>query len=301
MVLSDLVKTFLDTENDIQKQLEQLGLEKQQHPSSNIPNQARMVNGKGSPLKTDDLLAFSSLEDERFLLSTSEIPSFELCEDGPDLTTPSSILYTNSNSLNNTIGSTTIGTSGNNSNDIEDDVVLGASRRLRFAVERVLKILTDTLDHQKNDFNELLKQKDDLMLECQEECQRSDKLAQQLMEKENIIKNLENEKKNLTEKLIDHNEIKDQYDRLKEKLEEFETERDKFIMDNKRLEIERKSFDQGLPKLHQSKLFLNLFFFPINSCMANILFVNKYFFFSFYFFLWFFSGLPKLLLIITTI
>lgn len=251
-MLSDLVKTFLDTENDIQKQLEQLGLEKQ--PNSNTPNQSRMINGKGSPLKTDDLLAFSSLEDERFLLSTGEIPSFELCEDGPDLTTPSSMLYTNTNSVSSTIGSTTIGAgNGHNSNDIEDDVVLGASRRLRFAVERVLKILTDTLDHQKNDFNELLKQKDDLILECQEECQRSDKLAQQLMEKENLIKNLENEKKNLTEKLIDHNEIKEQYDRLKEKLEEFETERDKFIMDNKRLEIERKSFDQGLPKLHQSK------------------------------------------------
>lgn len=257
VVLSDLVKTFLDTENDIQKQLETLGLE------------SKNGQGKCSPMKNghaDDSLdrGFPSLEPdqpERLLMSTtSEIATFDLlCEDGPDLTTPSELIYSNPLSCSTTIagsGSTAI-VNGTQSNDIEDDVVLGASRRLRLAVERVLKILADTLERQKQDFEELRRQKDELRMEFQEECQRSDKLTRQLMEKEQLVKTLENEKKILNDQLIDFNEMKLQQQCLRDKLEEFERERDRFVTDNKRFEMERKSFDKGLPQLHQSKSLLD--------------------------------------------
>nr|XP_046908287.1 A-kinase anchor protein 9-like isoform X3 [Dermatophagoides farinae] len=257
VVLSDLVKTFLDTENDIQKQLETLGLE------------SKNGQGKCSPMKNghaDDSLdrGFPSLEPdqpERLLMSTtSEIATFDLlCEDGPDLTTPSELIYSNPLSCSTTIagsGSTAI-VNGTQSNDIEDDVVLGASRRLRLAVERVLKILADTLERQKQDFEELRRQKDELLMEFQEECQRSDKLTRQLMEKEQLVKTLENEKKILNDQLIDFNEMKLQQQCLRDKLEEFERERDRFVTDNKRFEMERKSFDKGLPQLHQKKELLN--------------------------------------------
>ena len=72
-VLSDLVKTFLDTENDIQKQLETLGLE----------NKSLRPEDSG-------LLGFPSLDDERI----SDLTFDGLCDDGPDLT-PSSMVYSN--------------------------------------------------------------------------------------------------------------------------------------------------------------------------------------------------------------
>ena len=197
VVLSDLVKTFLDTEQDIQKQLETLGLESVKNGQFN--SSMIMKNGHCD----DSFGGFPSLnhdQSERLLMSTtnSEIVTFDLlCEDGPDLTTPSELIYSNPLSCSTTIagsGSTAI-VNGTQSNDIEDDVVLGASRRLRLAVERVLKILADTLERQKQDFEELRRQKDELRMEFQEECQRSDKLTRQLMEKEQLVKTLENEKK----------------------------------------------------------------------------------------------------------
>ncbi|OTF76100.1 Chromosome segregation ATPase-like protein, partial [Euroglyphus maynei] len=145
-------------------------------------------------------------------------------------------------------------TTTTNSNDIEDDVVLGASRRLRLAVERVLKILANTLEQQKQDYEELRREKDELRIEFHEECQRSDQLTRQLMEKEQTMKQLENEKKLFQDQLIDYNEIRLQQQCLQDKLEQYEHERDRFMMDNKRLEMERKSFDKGLPQLHQKLL-----------------------------------------------
>lgn len=218
-MLSDLVKTFLDTENDIQKQLETLGLE-----------------SKSARGPEDNLLGFPSLEDERI----SEL-TLELCEDGPDLT-PSSMVYS-SHSFSGT-------------NDIEDDVVLGASRRLRFAVERVLKILSEVVEHHsEHDIKDLLKQKDELSLELTEEVQRRDKLTRQLLEKENLVHTLESEKEILSEQALHFNEIKAENEQLKSKLEEYERDRDKFITDHKRFESEKSTFSQGLPQLQQSKSF----------------------------------------------
>ena len=236
VVLSDLVKTFLDTEQDIQKQLETLGLESVKNGQFN--SSMIMKNGHCD----DSFGGFPSLDhdqSERLLMSTtnSEIVTFDLlCEDGPDLTTPSDLIYNNnplSYSTNTTItGSGSKSLMNGQSNDIEDDVVLGASRRLRLAVERVLKILSNTMDQQKQDYNELQQQKNELQIEFQEECKRSDQLTRQLMEKEQTVKILENEKKLLNDQLIDYNEIRLQQQCLREKLDEFEHERDRFIIIN---------------------------------------------------------------------
>src|SRR5699024_10213070 len=76
----------------------------------------------------------------------------------------------------------------NGSNDIEDDVMLGASRRLRMTVKRVLKILSEIVEHHhRHDPKELLKQKDDLAIELHDECKRSDKLTSELIDKQSMI------------------------------------------------------------------------------------------------------------------
>ncbi|XP_017483625.1 PREDICTED: putative uncharacterized protein MYH16 [Rhagoletis zephyria] len=221
-VLSDLVKTFLDTENDIQKQLEALGLE------------------NGSTRAEDSgLIGFTSLDDERI----SDLTFDGLCDDGPDLTTPSSMIYSTNHSLNN----------GNNTtNDIEDDVVLGASRRLRLGVERVLKILNEVVSHHsQTDIKGLLKEKEDLANELQEEVQRRDQLTRQLLDKESALHRMEGEKRALVERTTDYGEVKAERDQLKLKLEEYERDRKKFINDHKRFEAEKNSFNQGLPQLQQ--------------------------------------------------
>lgn len=236
-VLSDLVKTFLDTENDIQKHLETLGLEK----SSN----SQLLDYS---LSDGNLLGFPSIEDERF----SEI-TFDLCEDGPDLT-PSSMAYSN-NSL--TIN-------GNTGNDIEDDVVLGASRRLKQAVERVLKILSNIVDgHRQFDMKDLLKQKENIAFELKEEAHRSDKLTKELMDKEKMLQFVENENKKLLDQMCDYKDVKYEYTKLQKKLAEFEQDRERFMQENRRLETEKSMFNQGLPKLQQSKC-LSLVLHPIN-------------------------------------
>lgn len=218
-VLSDLVQTFLDTEKDIQRRLETLGLE-----------------SKAAQPDDSGLLGFPSLDDERI----SDLTFDGLCDDGPDLT-PSSMVYS-SHSLNAT------------SNDIEDDVVLGASRRLRLAVERVLSILSGLADHHsQHDIKELLKQKDELALELQEEVQRRDKLTRQLLEKESALHSVESEKRSLVERTADYAEVKVEREQLKLKLEEYERDRDKFLSDHQRFELEKSTFAQGLQPLQQSK------------------------------------------------
>ena len=254
-VLSDLVKTFLDTENDIQKQLEALGLE----------------NGS---MRAEDsgLIGFTSLDDERI----SDLTFDGLCDDGPDLTTPSSMIYSTNHSLN-----------GNNTtNDIEDDVVLGASRRLRLGVERVLKILNEVVSHHsQTDIKGLLKEKEDLANELQEEVQRRDQLTRQLLDKESALHRMEGEKRALVERTTDYGEVKAERDQLKLKLEEYERDRKKFINDHKRFEAEKNSFNQGLPQLQQSKCRISLSslfsFFPFAPfcTLGYISFVFAFFLF----------------------
>lgn len=233
-VLSVIVKTFFDTENDIQKHLETLGLE----------------NNSSDNKTEDNILGFPSLEEELL----SEI-TFDLCDDGPDLT-PTSIVYSSQTA---TVGA----------NDIEDDVVLGASRRLRLAVGRVLKILSEIVDRlNKHNLNELLKQKEDLTIELQEEGQRRDALTQHLLDKEKLVHKLEAEKRILDEQLVDYQEIREQYEHCRMKLDEYEQDRDKFLSEKKRFEMEKSTFSKGLPQLEHSEYF-SLFFLMFafkNAC-----------------------------------
>lgn len=190
----------------------------------------------------------SSLDDEQVADFT-----FELDEDGPDLT-PLSMIYS-SYSLNTSF------------NDIEDDVVLGASHRLRHAVQHLLKVFANLVEYTRKigtngiDTIAILKQKDELLLELQEEVVRRDKLTTQLLEKEHLVHNLESEKNVLQDQLMDYNEIRSEHEQLKLKCAEYEHDRDRLINEHKRLEMEKSSFSQGLPQLHQSKFrFVFLFF-----------------------------------------
>lgn len=229
-VLSDLVKTFLDTENDIQSQLEQLGF-------GSGENREEGLSLQGFPSFGEDTI-------ER--LSQGE--STELCEDGPDLTPSSNLIYV------------TPPSSFNVSQNVEDDVVLGASRRLRSAVDRILKLLNEiVVAHQEHDYNLLLKRNEELLNELNEECVRRNKLTSQLLQNEERVKILEKEKTELTEKMIDYNDCKKQYVIIKSRLGEYEAERDKWIVDNQRLENEKCTFAQGLPKLQQSMTFSSFF------------------------------------------
>ena len=166
----------------------------------------------------------------------------DLCEDGPDLTPNSS------NALYFTPPS------GQNEVEMEEDVVLGASRRLRAAVDRILKLLSEIVTKQsEHDFNALHKKNEDLLSELNEECVRRNKLTAQLLQIEDRVKTLEKEKTTLSEKLIDYNETKRQLETIKVKLNEYEIERDKWLNDSKRLEEEKSCFAQGLPQLQKSK------------------------------------------------
>lgn len=236
VVLSALVKAFLDLENDIQKSLEKLGF------SYNKTNKSMKLLEENNCSMQLNLT--SSLDDEQVADFT-----FELDEDGPDLT-PLSMIYS-SYSLNTSF------------NDIEDDVVLGASHRLRHAVQHLLKVFANLVEYTRKigtngiDTIAILKQKDELLLELQEEVVRRDKLTTQLLEKEHLVHNLESEKNVLQDQLMDYNEIRSEHEQLKLKCAEYEHDRDRLINEHKRLEMEKSSFSQGLPQLHQSLLHEN--------------------------------------------
>lgn len=226
-VLSDFVKSVLDTEQEIQKKMLEMGYE--------TDNAHR-----------DDLLqGFPSLGEET-LERLSQGETNELCEDGPDLTPSSNLLYMTPPSTCNA-----------HNTEGEDDVVLGASRRLRSAVDRILKLLNENvIAHQQHDYSAILKRNEELVTELNEECSRRDKLTAQLLQNEQRVLSLEKDKNKLTDILIEHNENKRQMEMMKAKIEEYENERDKWAQDNQRLEKDRFSFSQGLPQLHQSKVHL---------------------------------------------
>ncbi|CAG2101665.1 unnamed protein product [Medioppia subpectinata] len=217
-VLSDLVKTFIDTEHDIQKHLIDMGIEN------------RVTN------KEELLQSFVSINDD---VNERLEETNELCEDGPDLTPNSNAVYY---------------TPPSGQNEVEEDVVLGASRRLRTAVDRILKLLSEVLSAQhEHDYSSVAKKNEELLSELNEECVRRNKLTTQLFQIEDRVKSLEKEKSTLSENLIDYNEMKRQLETTRAKLNEYELERDKWMSDNKRLEDEKSSFAQGLPQL-QKKL-----------------------------------------------
>ncbi|CAG2166970.1 unnamed protein product [Oppiella nova] len=164
----------------------------------------------------------------------------ELCEDGPDLTPNSNAIYY------------TPPSGHNNEVEMEEDVVLGASRRLRTAVDRILKLLSEIVSTQhEHDFSSVAKKNEELLSELNEECVRRNKLTAQLLQIEDRVKSLEKEKTSLSDKLIDYNEMKRQLETTRAKMNEYELERDKWLNDNKRLQDEKCSFAQGLPQLQK--------------------------------------------------
>ncbi|CAL1280063.1 unnamed protein product [Larinioides sclopetarius] len=176
-VLSDLVKTFLDIERDINSHLEKHGL---------IPTRP------ASLCHQDEETGHSvgSREDFTSLSIGGECPTIELAEDGPDLTPRAWDLFA---------------TAGAYDADIEgEDVVLGASRRLRSAVDHLLNLLTRALDNQQNqDLKLLLKRNEELSQELQEEVEGRDALHMKVVTSESTIRKLECEKQRLNDLIQD--------------------------------------------------------------------------------------------------
>ncbi|GBM04463.1 hypothetical protein AVEN_197882-2 [Araneus ventricosus] len=176
-VLSDLVKTFLDIERDINAHLEKHGL---------IPTRP------ASLCHHDEETGHSvgSREDFTSLSIGGECPTIELAEDGPDLTPRAWDLFA---------------TAGAYDADIEgEDVVLGASRRLRSAVDHLLNLLTRALDNQQNqDLKLLLKRNEELSQELQEEVEGRDALHMKVVTAESTIRKLECEKQRLDDLIQD--------------------------------------------------------------------------------------------------
>ncbi|XP_055951884.1 pericentrin-like isoform X3 [Argiope bruennichi] len=176
-VLSDLVKTFLDIERDINAHLEKHGL---------IPTRPASLT------QHDEETGYSvgSREDFTSLSIGGECPTIELAEDGPDLTPRAWDLFA---------------TAGAYDADIEgEDVVLGASRRLRSAVDHLLNLLTRALDNQQNqDLKLLLKRNEELSQELQEEVEGRDALHMKVVTAESTIRKLECEKQRLEDLIQD--------------------------------------------------------------------------------------------------
>lgn len=188
-----------------------------------------------------------SLEDMADRLSQGESNN-DLCEDGLDLITPTSFY-----APLNLPPTSMLSTSNMNPGNPEDDVVLGASRRLRAAVDKILNILSDIVtSHECHDVQELLRKNEDLNVELNEEVVRREKLTNDLIKTEEQLASLLEKSCYWEEQLQDYNEIKRQNKDLERKLEEYQSERQKWIEDKITLEKDKNAFASGLPQLHQS-------------------------------------------------
>ena len=236
-VLSVLVKTFLDTENDIQKHLETLGLETSGETTN--PDLKRTF---------DDSFfyqGFPSIEGDNF----SDLTADGLVDD--HLLSGNSALYYSTTTTNSFNASDSKATTNN---DVDDDVVLVASKRLRSAVERVLKILSDVVESQCD-------KNSDYQATLQNESICRDKLARQLIDKESLIQQLEQDKQTILEQTSDYFAIKSERDQFKVKAQEYERDREKFVEEINKFKDEKQQFVKGLPQLQKSKFFFIFFYF----------------------------------------
>ncbi|XP_076330066.1 LOW QUALITY PROTEIN: uncharacterized protein LOC143235747 [Tachypleus tridentatus] len=217
-VLSHLVKTFLDTEQDIQNHLTKLGLD------AGYLNDGNQDDDHGTAASHGSKEDFSNL-------SLGEGLSLELTEDGPDLTPRTWEFF------NSTVPPTESDTEG-------EDVVLGASYRLKAAVEKVLNILTELVEAQQNqDFCELLKRNEDLVQELREEGQAKDFLRMELIKTESSMRNVEMEKVRLEDSvhILTDTKIKQtkEIGNLKAQIQELEHSQETLSEDRKLLEEQR--------------------------------------------------------------
>ncbi|XP_077514434.1 uncharacterized protein LOC144125168 isoform X5 [Amblyomma americanum] len=177
-VLSDLVKTYVDTEQEIQDALGQLGLSRVDSPASNTAADEDYSSLGGMSCQTQ-----GSKEDfgDGFLS--------ELCEDGPDLTPRTWDMFASAIGMQDTT-------------EMEgEDVVLGASRRLRTAVDRVLRLLAEVSEHRGEDFRGLVQRNRDLCHELRQESQLHNQLSLDLLHAQERVRALELEKQRLEDTL----------------------------------------------------------------------------------------------------
>ena len=226
-----MVKAFVDTESDIQKNLEKMGFSSSEESSTT--------------LNKEDI--HPSLEDTIERLSICDTNT-ELSEDGPDLITPNSTLYSG-------LGLSARTKELSQSNvSVEDDVVLGASRRLRAAVERILRLLNEIVNlNQGQDVQDIIRRNDELVNDLNEEIRRRDKLTHQLLIAEEQIKLLEKYKNKAKSEKLEYEEMERQFYLLKSKVERLEAEREAWFLEKEELNKLKSSFVEGLPKLQQSK------------------------------------------------
>ncbi|EEC18801.1 conserved hypothetical protein [Ixodes scapularis] len=226
-VLSDLVKTYVDTEQDIQDALAQLGLSRVDSPDSTA-----VLDEDYSSLGAVSSQTHGSKEDfaEGFLS--------ELCEDGPDLTPRTWDMFASAIGMQETA-------------EMEgEDVVLGASRRLRTAVDRVLKLLGEVAEHRGEDFRSLVQRNRDLCQELRQESQLHNQLCMDLINAQGTVRSLELEKQKLEETVFALEESRAQLERelrfAKAKVQRLEDAQDDLAEERLLLREQRSLLQEGL-------------------------------------------------------
>ncbi|KAL3216867.1 hypothetical protein MRX96_032746 [Rhipicephalus microplus] len=201
-VLSDLVKTYVDTEQEIQ---DALGMSCQTQGS-----------------KEDFADGFLS----------------ELCEDGPDLTPRTWDMFASAIGMQDT-------------SEMEgEDVVLGASRRLRTAVDRVLRLLAEVSEHRGEDFRSLVQRNRDLCQELRQESQLHNQLALDLLHAQERGRALEHEKQHLEDMVSQLEEQQTELQRevrsLRARAQRLEDARESLGEQRQLLEEQRRMLREGL-------------------------------------------------------
>ncbi|KAH8009475.1 hypothetical protein HPB51_017995 [Rhipicephalus microplus] len=226
-VLSDLVKTYVDTEQEIQDALGQLGLSRVDSPASNTAADEDYSSLGGMSCQTQ-----GSKEDfaDGFLS--------ELCEDGPDLTPRTWDMFASAIGMQDT-------------SEMEgEDVVLGASRRLRTAVDRVLRLLAEVSEHRGEDFRSLVQRNRDLCQELRQESQLHNQLALDLLHAQERGRALEHEKQHLEDMVSQLEEQQTELQRevrsLRAQAQRLEDARESLGEQRQLLEEQRRMLREGL-------------------------------------------------------
>ncbi|XP_049269273.1 A-kinase anchor protein 9 isoform X2 [Rhipicephalus sanguineus] len=226
-VLSDLVKTYVDTEQEIQDALGQLGLSRVDSPASNTAADEDYSSLGGMSCQTQ-----GSKEDfaDGFLS--------ELCEDGPDLTPRTWDMFASAIGMQDT-------------SEMEgEDVVLGASRRLRTAVDRVLRLLAEVSEHRGEDFRGLVQRNRDLCQELRQESQLHNQLALDLLHAQERGRALEHEKQRLEDVVSQLEEQRTELQRevrsLRARAQRLEDARESLGEQRQLLEEQRRMLREGL-------------------------------------------------------
>lgn len=237
-VLSDLVKGTVDITTDIQRSLDRLGFNTTVDES---------LNNK------DEL--FTSLEDAFERISQNEL-TLDFGEDGHDLGLPSEFsasLLANSRNQYSLSYSSKEPSPGFGSG-AKDDLVLVTQKRLRAYVERLLHLLRQYVDLNKNhNAQNIIKKNDELVNNLNSELTRQEKLTSQLIQVEEKAKDLEQQNLILEKKLENYDELKNELDFYKQKAGFYEVERSQVLAEQERLRSEKHAFSRGLPALQKSK------------------------------------------------